>query len=144
MNTKLRTEAKSDLEKHFFKLMNIAVFRKTVRNVRKHRDVKLVTTEKGRNQLASEPNYHTPKDVLENLIAIEMKKRKVKMNKPIYLSMSIIDISKTLLCEFWYDYIKPKYGDRAKLCHMDTGSFFIYIKTKGFYEDIANDVKRFA
>ena len=95
--------------------MNNAVFGKTMENVRKHRDIKLVTTDKRRNQLVSEPNYHTTKYFSENLIAIEMKKRKVKMNNLIYLGMSILDISKTLMYEFWYDYIKPKYGDRAKL-----------------------------
>ena len=103
MNTKLRTEAKNDFEKDFFKLMNNAVFGKTMENVRKHRDIKLVTTDKRRNQLASEPNYHTTKCFLENLMAIEMKKTKVKINKPIYLGMSILDIRKTLMCEFWYD-----------------------------------------
>ena len=110
-------------------------------NVRKHRDIKLVTTDKRRNQLASEPNYHTTKYFSENLIAIETEKTKVKMNKPIYLGMSILDISKTLMYEFWYDYIKPKYQDKAKLCYMDTDSFVIHIKTEDFYEDIANDVK---
>ena len=142
MNTKLRTEAKNDFEKDFFKLMNNAVFRKTMENVRKHRDIKLVTTDKRRNQLASEPNYHTTKYFSENLMAIEMKKTKVKMNKPIYLGMSILDISKTLMYEFWYDYIKPKYQEKAKLCYMDTDSFIIHIKTEDFYEDIANDVEK--
>ena len=121
--------------------MNNAVIEKTMENVRKHRDIKLVTTDKRRNQLASEPNYHTTKYFSENLMAIEMKKTKVKMNKPIYLGMSILDISKTLMYEFWYDYIKPKYQDKAKLCYMDTDSFVIHIKTEDFYEDIANDVK---
>ena len=145
MNTKLRTEAKKDFEKDFFKLMNNAVFRKTMENIRKHRDIKLVTTDKRRNQLASEPNYHTTKYFSENLIAIEMKKTKVKMNKPIYLGMSILDISKTLMYEFWYDYIKPKYQrsytqGKAKLCYMD--SFIIHIKTEDFYEDIADDFEK--
>ena len=85
-------------------------------NVRKHRDTKLVTTDKGRNQLASEPNYHTTKHFSDNLMAIEMKKTRVKINKPIFLGMSILDISKTLIYEFWHDYIKPKYQDKAKLC----------------------------
>ena len=71
-----------------------------------------------------------------------MKKTKVKMNKPVYLCMSILHISKTLMYEFWYDYIKPKYGDRAKLCYMDTDSFVIHIITEDFYKDIANDVER--
>ena len=80
--------------------MNNAVFAKTMENVRKHRDVKLVTTDKRRNQLASEPNYHRTKYFSEDLMAIEMKKTKVKMNKLIYLGMSILDISKTLMYEF--------------------------------------------
>ena len=142
MNTELRKEAKNDFEKDFFKLMNNAVFGKTMENVRKHRDIKLVTTDKRRNQLVSEPNYHTTKYFSENLLAIEMKKTKVKMNKPVYLGMSILDISKTLMYEFWYDYIKPKYQDRAKLCYMDTDSFVIHIKTEDFYEDIADDVEK--
>ena len=142
MNNELRKEAKNDFEKDFFKLMNNAVFGKTMENVRKHRDIKLVTTDKRRNQLASEPNYHTPKYFSENLVVIEMKKINVKMNKLIYLGMSILDISKTLTYEFWYDYIKPKYENRAKLCYRDTDNFVIYIKPEGFYKDMADDVKK--
>ena len=132
MNTELRKKAQNEFEKNFFKLMNNSVFGKTMENVRKHRDIKLVTTEEKRIKLVSEPNYHTTKHFSKNLLAIEMKKTKVKMNKPVYLGMSILDISKTLMYEFWYDYIKPKYGDRAKLCYTDTHSFIIYIKTKDF------------
>ena len=83
MNTKLKTEAKNDFEKDFFKLMNNSVFGKTMENERKHTDIKLVTTDKRRNQLASEPNYQTTKNFSKNLMAIEMKKTKVKMNKPV-------------------------------------------------------------
>ena len=101
MNTKLRKEAKSNFEKDFFKLMNSSVFGKTMENVRKHRDIKLVTTDEKRNKLVSEPNYHITKSFAENLLATEMKKTKVKMNKPIYLGMSILDISKTLMYKFW-------------------------------------------
>ena len=97
-------------------------------NVRNHRDIKIVATDEKRNKLVSEPNYHTTKHFSENLLAIEMKKTKVKMNKPVYLGMSILDISRTLMYEFWYDYIKPKYGDRAKLCYMDTDSFTIHVE----------------
>ena len=125
MNRKLRTEAKNDFEKDFFKLMNNAGFGKTMENVRKHRDIKLVTTDKRRNQLVSEPNYHTAKYFSEDLLAIETKKIKVKMNKPVYLGLSILEISKTLMYEFWYDYIKPKYQNNAKLFYMDTESFII-------------------
>ena len=96
MYTKLRKEAKNDFEKDFFKLMNNAVFRKTMENVRKHRDMKLVTTDKRRTQLAVEPNYHTTKYFLENLMAIEMKETKVKMNKLIYLGMSMLVVAKKL------------------------------------------------
>ena len=142
MNTKLITEAKKNFEKDFFKLMTNAFFGKTMENIRKHRDIKLVTTDKRRNQLVSEPNYHTTKYFSENLLAIEMKKTKVKMNKPVYLGMSILDISKTLMYEFWYDYIKPKYEDRAKLCYMDTDSIVIYIKTEDFYKEIANNFEK--
>ena len=139
MNTKLRTEAKNDFEKDFFKLTNNAVFGKTMENVRKYKDIKLVTTDKRR---VLEPNYHTKQRFSENFMATEMKKKKVKMNKPVYLGMSILDISKTLMYEFWYDYVKPKYEDKAKLCYMDTDSFVIHIKTEDFYEDIANDVEK--
>ena len=111
-------------------------------NVRKHRDIKLLTTDKRRNQLVSEPNYHTTKCFSEKLLAIEMKKTKVKMNKPVYLGLSILEISKILMYEFWYGSIKPKYGDNVKLCYMDTDSFIMHIKTEDFYKDIANDVKK--
>ena len=139
----MRKEAKREFEKDFFKLMNNSVFGKTMENVRKHRDIKLVTTEEEiKNKLVSEPNYHTTKHFSENLLAIEMKKTTAKMNKPIYLGMSILDISKILMYEFWYDYVKAKYKDKAKLCYMETDSFVINIFTEDFSEDINNDVER--
>ena len=111
MNTKLRKEAKNDFEKDFFKLMNNSVFGKTMENVRNLRDIKLVTSNKRRKRLVSEPNYHSWKTFSDHLKAIEMKKKRVKMNKPLYLGISILDISKILMYEFWYNYITPKYGD---------------------------------
>ena len=105
MNTELRKKASNDFEKDFFKLMNNAVFGKTMENVRKHRYIKLVKTDHKRNKLVSEPNYHTMKLISENLSIIEMKKVKVKMNKPIYLGLSILEISKIIMYEFWYDYV---------------------------------------
>ena len=142
MNTKLRTNAKNNFEKDFFELMNNSVFGKTMENVRNHRDTNLVTTNGRRSKLVSKPNYHTTTQFSENLIDIEMKKTILLMNKPIYLSLAILDISKTLMYEFWYDYIKQKYGDKAKLCYMDTDSFIILIKTEDFYKDIASDVDK--
>ena len=111
-------------------------------NIRKHRDIKLVTRDKRRNKLVSEPNYHTMNYISEDLSITEMDKAKVKMNKPIYLGLSILEISKLLMYEFWYGYMKPKYGDNIKLCYMGTDSFIMNIKTKDFYKDIANDVEK--
>ena len=111
-------------------------------NVRNHRDIKIVTSVKRRSILVSEQNYHSIKYISEDMLIIEMRKVEVKMNKPIYLDQAILDISKILMYEFWYDYIDPKYGYKARLCYTDTDSFVIYIKTEDFYRDIADDVER--
>ena len=100
-NTKLRRHAKTDFEKDFFKLMNSSVFGKTTENVTNHRDIKLVTSDKRRSILVSEPNYHSSKCISKDLTIIKMRKVEVKMNKPIYLGQAILDISKTLMYEFW-------------------------------------------
>ena len=121
--------------------MNNSVFGKTIENVRNDRDIKLVTSDKRWELLVSEPNYHPQKFISDHLMAIEMKQTRIKMTKPLYLGMSILDISKILMYEFSYDYINPKYGDRAKLCYTDTDSFIVYIKTEDFFEDISNDVE---
>ena len=122
--------------------MNNAVFGKTMENVRKHRDIKLVTTDKRRTQLLSEPSYHTTKWFSENLLAIEMKKIKVKMNKPVYLGLSVLEISKTLMYELWFNFMKPEYNDSVELCYMDTDSFIMHIKIEDCYKDIADDVEK--
>ena len=121
--------------------MNNTVFSKKMKNVRKYRDIKLLTTDQIRNQVVSEANYHTTKHFSDNLMEIEMTR--VKMNKPVYLGMSIFDISKKLMYKFWYDYIKPKYQDKVKLCDTDTDSFIIHLKTEEFYKDITNDFENF-
>ena len=141
VNIELRKKATNDFEKDFFKLMNNAVFGKTMENVSKHRDIKLVKSDKKRNNLLSELNFHTMKLIDNNLAIIEMKKVKVKMSKPIHLGLSILDISKVTMYEFWYDYVKIKYEDKARLCYMDTDSFVVNIKAKDFYKDIAENVK---
>ena len=101
-----------------------------------------MTTDKKRSKLVSEPNYHTMNYISEDLSIMKMKRTKVKMNKPRYLGLSILEISKLLMYEFWYDYMKPKYGDNVKLCYMDTDSLIMNIKTEDFYKDIANDVEK--
>ena len=128
-NTKLKQRAENNFEKDFFKLINNAVFGKTMENVRKQRNIKLVTTVKKRNDLVLEPNYHTTKFFTENLLAIEMRKTQILINKPVYLDLSILNLSETVMHEFWYGYVKPKYGENSKLSYMDTDSFIVHVKT---------------
>ena len=118
--------------------MNNSVFGKAMENVRNHRGIRIVTTDKRRSILASEPNYHSTEYISKVLLIMEMKKTEVVMNKPINIGQAVLDISKSLIYEFWYDYIKPKFGDKARLFYMDTDSFVMDIKT----EDIADDVER--
>ena len=141
-NTELRKNAKNEFEKDFFKLMNNAVFGKTMENVRNRRDVKLIVTEERRKKLVSEPNYDSCKFFSESLMAIEMRKTEVLMDKPIAVGQAVLDVSKTLMYEFWYDYLKSKYQDKTKLCYMDTDSFIIHIETDDFNKDISNDVDK--
>ena len=114
---------------------------KTMENVRKNRNIKLVTRERRPNYLVSETNYFTTKFYTENLLAIKMRKTLILMNKPVHLGLSILDLSKTVTYEFWYDYVKPKYGENAKLCYMDTARFIVHVKTGDIYKDIAEDVE---
>ena len=122
--------------------MNNCVFGKTMENVRNHRDIKLVTEDKRRNQLVSEPIYWAIKGFSENLVPIEMKKTKVKMNKPIYLGFSMLDLKEIVMHEFRCEYMKPKCAGNVELCYMDTDSFMMHIKTEDFYKDIADDVEK--
>ena len=143
LNIELRKKATTDFEKDFFKMMCNAVFGKAMQNVRSLKDIKLVTTDAQRNKLVSQPNFHSSKWFSNNLLAIEMKKVKVKMNKPIYLGMSILDISKKPMYEFWNDYLRPKYKENLRLCYMDTDSYIIFsVKTKDWYKDISNDFEK--
>ena len=109
--------------------MNNSVFGKAMENVRKHKGIKLVTTERRRNYLILQPNYHTTKFFTEHLLAIEMEKTQILVNKPAHIGLSILDLSKTAVYEIWYDYIKPQYGEKAKLHYMDTDSFIVHVKT---------------
>ena len=122
--------------------MNNAVFGKTVENVRNCRVVKLVVKEERRKKLVSEPNYDSCKQFSNSLMATEMRKTEVLMDKPIAVGQAILDISKTLMYEFWYDYLKPKYQDNIKLCYMDTDSFILQIQADDFFKDINIDVNK--
>ena len=139
-NTQLRMVATSDFEKDFFKLMNNSIFGKTMENIRKHRNIKLVMTEEKYLCTVMKPNFKSGVLFGENLMGCEMGKIKVVMNKPVYLGQAILDLSKIVMYEFHYDYMVPKYGDRLTLCFMYTDSLVYDIKTEDFYEDIANDV----
>ena len=141
-NTNLRTKAKNNFEKDFFKLMNNSVFGKTMENIRNRVDVKLVNTEEKLRKLVAKPNLKSPPKIFsENLVSVHMKKTSLTMNKPVYLGMCILDLSKTLMYDFHYNYIKPKYGDKAKLLFTDTDSLMYEIETEDFYKDISEDVK---
>jgi len=141
LNTSLRTKATNDFEKDFFKLMNNSVFGKTMENIENRVDVRLVTDPKKAIALAAKPNYDSRTIFDENLIAIHMKRTKLVYNKPIYLGMCILDLSKTLMYDFHYNYIKAKYDDRAKLLFTDTDSLCYEIQTEDFYVDISTDVE---
>ena len=141
-NTQLRTAATNDFEKDFFKLMNNSVFRKTMKNIRKHRNIKLVTTEEKYLCMVMRPNFKSGVLFGENLMGCKMGKIKVVTNKPVYLGQAILDLSKIVMYEFHYDYMIPKYGDRLKLCYMDTDSLVYHIKTEDFYADMVDDVQK--
>ena len=141
-NTQLRKAATNDFEKDFFKLMNNPVFGKTMENIRKHRNIKLVMTEEKYLHTVMKPNFTSAVLFGENLMGCEMGKIKVVMNKPVYLGQAILDLSKIVMYEFHYDYMISKYGNRLKLCYMDTDSLVYHIKTEDFYADIVDDVQK--
>ena len=141
INTKLRAKAKNNFEKDFFKLMNNSVFGKTMENIRNRVNIKLVNNRDKAKKLTAKPYFKHLNIFCEELIAVHMKKTSLIFNKPVYLGMCILDLSKTIMYEFHYKYIKPKYGDKAKLLFTDTDSLMYEIKTEDFYKDISGDVK---
>ena len=141
-NTKLRTAATNDFEKDFYKLMNNVVFGKTMENIREHRNIKLVTNREAYLKVVMKPNFKSGVRFSSNLIGFEMGKIKVVvMNKLVYLGKAIY-LSKIVMYEFHYDYMKRKYNDdKLTLCYMDTDSLIYSIETDDFYKDIADDIK---
>ena len=139
-DTQLRMAATNDFGKDFFKLMKNSVFGKTMENIKKHRSIKLLTAEEKYLHMVMRPNFKSGVLFGENLMGCKMGKIKVVMNKPVYLGQAILDLSKIMMYEFHYDYMIPKYGDRLKLCYMDTDSLVYNIKTENFYADIADEV----
>ena len=140
-NTELRKTAANNFEKDFFKLMNNSVFGKTIENIRKRQNVKIVDNRKLALKLSSRPNFDRCTIFDKHLIAVHMKNTKVYFNKPVYVGQAILDLSKTLMFNFHYEYIKKKYGKKAELLFTDTDSLMFQIKTKDFYKDIAGDVQ---
>ena len=140
-NTNLRAKAKNNFEKDYYKLMNNSVFGKTMENLRNRVDVRLVNTKEKLRKLVAKPNFKSRKIFNENLVSVHMSKTSLLMNKPIYLGMCILDLSKIIMYDFHYNYIKSKYEDKAKLLFTDTDSLMYEIETEDFYKDISGDVK---
>ena len=138
-NTSLRSQAKNDFEKELFKLMNNSVFGKTMENVRKRVKIELVKDEKKAAKLVNKPNFEELKIFDEFLIAVKMRKTKVWMNKPVYVGMSILDLSKTLMFSFQYEYVKKKW-ENCEVLYSDTDSLVLKIETDDFFADISGDV----
>ena len=140
-NTELRKTAANSFEKDFFKLMNNSVFGKTIENIRKRQNIKLVDNRKMALKLSKRPNFERVTIFDKNLIAAHMKKTEVYFNKPVYVGQAILDLSKTLMFDFHYNYIKDKYNNKAELLFTDTDSLMYRIQTKDFYKDISKDVE---
>ena len=121
--------------------MNNSVFGKMIENVRKRREIKLIVTEERRKKFVLEPNYASCTTFLDHLMAIEMRRTNVLMDKPIMVGQAILDKSKELMYSFWYEYLKPKYKDKINLLYMDTDSFVIKVETDGFFKDAKDDLK---
>ena len=139
----MRSQAKNSFEKDFFKLMNNIVFGKTMENLRKRSNIKLVTDPEVMTKLTSRPTYLSHKIFHENLVAVNIKPVKIRLDKPSYIGMCILDLSKTLMYDFHYNYIKKKYSDGAQLLFTDTDSLTYHIKTEDAYHDFLTDWELF-
>ena len=142
-NTEKRKDAQNSFEKDFFKLMNNSVFGKTMENMRKRVHVELVNTPKRLRKLCAKPNFQNFKIFNEDLVAVNLKKVNIVLNRPIYAGFSIFDISKTFMYEFHYDYMKAKYGPKAQLLFTDTDSLCYEVETQDLYQDMSENKELF-
>lgn len=146
LNTNLRTQAKNSFFKDFYKLLNNSVFGKTLEDVFKRKDIKLLThwenieQKLGASNLINRPNFHSSSIFSENLVAIQMNRVQIALNKPIYVGFSVLELSKALMYDFHYKYIIPKYKENVELLYTDTDSLIYEIKTDDFYKDIKPDI----
>ena len=136
MNTELRKNAANEFEKNLFKFVVNSVYGKTMENVRNHSDIRLLTDWKAIEKLVSKPNFYRLSIFDQNLVAIEMRKTMVRMFKPVFVGVSVLDISKTFLYKFLYDFLYPSYGEKVKLAYTDTDSLILEITGVDMYKDI--------
>ena len=142
LNSRLRTLAKNEFEKDFFKLLDNSVLGKTMENIENHKDMKLVISQDKYAKYVMKPNFKDGHPFLKHLLTVETGKTETKMNKPVYLGLGMLDLSKTLIYEFHYDYMRSKHGCKVSLCYMDTDTFAYEIGTEDLFRDIATDVER--
>ena len=146
LNTELRKQAKSTFEKDFYKLMNNSVFGKTMENLRKRVDIKLVKTDGSENEklrkLIAKPVFNRRIKFSDDLSAIHVNKTSLRLNKPIYVGFSVLDLSKHLMYDWYYNNLKKKYGENCTLLYTDTDSLLVDIKTNDVYKDMGGNKKR--
>jgi hypothetical protein len=142
LNTKLRQEGTSEFEKDFFKLMNNAVYGKTIENVLKRQDIKFCCERKKALRYVKKINFKRETIFTKNLVAIHMNRLQVKYNKPIYAGFCVLEMSKWRMFKFVYEYLKPKWGDKVEVVQTDADGLLLHIKTEDFYKDIKNDINK--
>uniref|UniRef100_UPI00358EF293 uncharacterized protein n=1 Tax=Myxine glutinosa TaxID=7769 RepID=UPI00358EF293 len=139
-NTQHRIESKNDFEKDFYKLMNNTVFGKTMENVRKRQNIRLSTSWKQASKLINRPSFSRVEVFTENFCAIHFMRESVEMDKPIYIGTSILDLSKSLMYDYFYNNLRKKYQNDVNLLYMDTDSFILKINTDDVYSDMKKDI----
>ncbi|MES9880481.1 MAG: hypothetical protein ABW185_06315 [Sedimenticola sp.] len=142
-NTRKRAEAKTEFERIYYKLMNNSVFGKLMECQRKHVDVSLTNSEKKLKKLTAKPTFRESRIFNENLVGVNCKRNKVLINRPIFAGQTVLDLSKVLMYQFWYGYLKRKYGNQVTLLMSDTDSFLFHVVTEDIYADMKKDSHHF-